>query len=88
MSDGRKNNGGNKNCGRKSKAEEQQLIEKLTPIMPLAFKALKNAIIENESWAVKMSFEYYFGKAKETRDVNLNLEQPLFPNVPKNNSNK
>jgi len=77
-----------KGQGRKSKAEEQQLIEKLTPIMPSAFKALKEAIGEGESWAVKMSFEYYFGKAKETRDVNLNLEQPLFPNVSKNNSDK
>jgi hypothetical protein len=30
--DGRKFNGGNKGCGRKSKSDERQLVEKLTPL--------------------------------------------------------
>jgi len=41
MADGRKNNGGHKNAGRKPKAEEQQLIERLSPLDDVAFKALK-----------------------------------------------
>ena len=32
--DGRKNNGGHKNAGRKSKAEEIQMIERLSPLEP------------------------------------------------------
>ena len=71
--DGRKNNGGHKNGGRKSKAEEQRLIERLTPIMPDAYKALKNALKDEESWAVKLAFEYFFGKPKQTIDQTTNL---------------
>jgi len=67
-----------KGQGRKSKAEEQNLIEKLSPLQPLAFKALENAIKAEESWAVKLFFDYKFGKAKETKDINLITEQPLF----------
>jgi len=40
MADGRKNNKGHPQSGRKSKAEEQKLIETLTPLMPKAFKIL------------------------------------------------
>jgi len=70
--DGRRNNGGNKNAGRKSKAEEQNLIEKLSPLEPSAFKALKDALKDQEAWAVKLYFDYKFGKAKETKDISIN----------------
>ena len=72
-SDGRVNNGGNKNAGRKPKSHEQGLIEKLTPLQPAAFKALKEAISMGESWAVKLFFDYKFGKAKETQDISVNM---------------
>jgi hypothetical protein len=36
--------GARENAGRKSKAEEQSLIEKLTPLEPLAFAALQSAL--------------------------------------------
>ncbi len=74
MADGRKNNGGNKNAGRKSKAEEQKLIERLTPLMPKAYEALKTALEGDESWAVKLSFEYFYGKPKQQMDVTSNGE--------------
>lgn len=67
--DKRKNNGGHHNGGRKSKAEEQKLIETLTPLMPQAFKALTNALKMEEQWAVKLSFEYFYGKPKQQLDV-------------------
>ncbi len=66
-----------KGQGRKSKVEEQKLIERLSPLMPEAFKALNNAIKNEESWAVKMAFEYYFGKAKETKDINIKEIPPI-----------
>ena len=59
------------NSGRKGKAEEQKLIEKLGPLMPEAFAALKDSIADRESWAVKMAFEYFYGKATETKNINL-----------------
>jgi hypothetical protein len=69
MEDKRKNNGGHNTAGRKSKAEEQNLIERLTPLMPEAFTQLQIAISSGKDWAVKMAFEYYFGKPKQQMDV-------------------
>lgn len=65
MEDRRKNNGGNTNAGRKSKAEEQGLIEKLTPLNDLAFYALTEALEEKKDWAVKLYFNYMFGMPKQ-----------------------
>jgi len=70
MADGRKNNKGTKGNkgGRPSKADEHKLIEKLTPLMPKAFKALENALNDEEQWAVKLTMEYFYGKPKQTID--------------------
>ena len=76
--DGRKNNGGHSNGGRKPKAEEVKLIERLTPLEPQAFSALKKGI---ETWDFKfiqMFYHYYAGKPRETKDITLNSEQPIF----------
>jgi len=73
MADGRKSNGGHKTAGRKPKVEEQALIEKLSPLEDSAYKALKKAIASDESWAVKMFFEYMYGKPKQVIDQNTNL---------------
>jgi len=77
MADGRKNNKGTKGNkgGRPSKAEEQKLIEKLSPLEPLAHQALTNAIKEEQSWAVKMFFEYMYGKPKETVNNNISFKE-------------
>jgi hypothetical protein len=79
--DKRKNNGGNKNCGRKPKAEEQRLIEKLTPLEPMAHEALRVNIENGESWAVKMFFEYMYGKPKESKDITTNGESLNIPSI-------
>lgn len=66
--DGRKNNRGqlgNKG-GRKPKAEEQQLIEKLSPFEETALKKLEDAVKSGESWAIKLYFEYKYGKPRQT----------------------
>ena len=64
--DKRKNNGGHSNGGRKSKAEEQQLIERLTPLAEDGYKALKSALKDEQGWAVKLFFEYMYGKPKQS----------------------
>jgi hypothetical protein len=66
MADGRRNNGGNKNAGRKPKADEQKLIERLTPLEDTAYKALKEALKDSEGWAVKLFMEYRYGKPKQS----------------------
>jgi hypothetical protein len=68
-----KDNGGKREgAGRKPKAEEQKLIEKLSPLMPLAYKALETALNEDEAWAVKLSMEYFYGKPRQQMDVTTN----------------
>jgi len=79
MADGRANNGGHKtNGGRKSKSEEVQMIERLTPLEPKAFKALEEGIANGDFKYVQMFYNYYAGKPKETKDISITSEQPLF----------
>ncbi len=76
--DKRKNNGGHTTAGRKSKAEEIKLIERLTPLEPKAYEALKKGIDSGEFKFIQMFYHYYAGKPRETKDITLNTEQPLF----------
>ena len=64
----KENGGARKGAGRKPKVEEQKLIEKLSPLQPHAYKALDNALKEEQGWAVKLFFEYMYGKPKQTID--------------------
>ena len=48
--------------GRKGKAEEQKLIEHLTPMNADALKTLQIGLENKEQWAVKLFFEYFYGK--------------------------
>jgi hypothetical protein len=72
--DKRKNNGGHSNGGRKPKAEEQKLVEKLTPLIDKAYKALETGLQDDQSWAVKLFFEYLYGKPRQSVDVTTNGE--------------
>lgn len=65
-------------AGRKPKADEQELIEKLSPLENSAFKALTNALNEEKPWAVKMFMEYRYGKPKEVKDLNIVDMQRVF----------
>lgn len=65
--------GAREGAGRKSKAEEQSLIEKLTPLEPMAFKALTDALKEGKDWAVKLFFQYNFGMPKQTIDQKVEV---------------
>lgn len=72
MADGRRNNGGHSTkgkAGRKPKADEHALIEKLTPYENEAHKQLKKAVEKGEQWAVKLYFEYRYGKPSQQLDV-------------------
>ena len=79
--DGRKNNKGTKGNkgGRPSKAEEQKLIEKLTPFNDLALKALQESLEKKEQWSVKLYFEYFYGKPQQRVDVTTNDDRLHLP---------
>lgn len=66
------------NAGRKSKSEEVQLIERLSPLEDKAFSALKEGIESGDFKYVQLFYHYYAGKPKETKDITLNTEQPIF----------
>ena len=78
--DGRKDNGGHKTAGRKSKAEEMQLIEMLNTHIDKdeAILKLKALIDTGDFKAIQLYMNYMYGKPKETKDISISSEQPLF----------
>jgi len=78
MEDKRKYNGGNKNAGRKSKSEEVKLIEKLSALEPLAFMALEKGLENGDFKFTQLFYNYYAGKPRETKDITVTNEQPIF----------
>jgi|TARA_R110002124_G_scaffold219172_1_gene385084 hypothetical protein len=77
--DNRKKNGGKReNSGRKPKIEEIELIERLTPLEPLAFQALEQGLKDQDFRYVQLYYNYYAGKPRETKDITINEDQPLF----------
>jgi hypothetical protein len=78
MEDKRKYNGGHTNGGRKSKAEEVKLIEKLGALEPSAFLALEQGLERGDFKFVQLFYNYYAGKPRETKDITVTNEQPIF----------
>jgi|TARA_R100001163_G_C4917544_1_gene99145 hypothetical protein len=73
------NRGGKrKGAGRKPKAEELNLIEKLTPLEPLAFEALEAGLKKGDFKYVQLYYNYYAGRPKETKDIHINEDLPIF----------
>lgn len=64
--------------GRPRKADEQKLYEKLQPHEDAAHAKLREAIDMGQKWAVTLYFNYLYGKPRETKDLTVNAEQPLF----------
>ena len=80
--DKRANNGGKrKGAGRKPKADEHKLIEKLNKYEDAALDILRDKVLEGHSWAIKLYMEYAYGKPTETKDVNLKTDLNI-PNLP------
>lgn len=70
MADKRKNNGGaRENSGRKSKAEELGVSEKLRPMEKDFLKALANQIKAENMAALKIYADYFYGKPQEKVDI-------------------
>ena len=72
--DGRKNNGGHKTAGRKPKADEQKLVERLSIYENEVHEALKKAAREGQSWAIKLYMDYRYGKPKERKEIDANVQ--------------
>ena len=72
MEDGRKNNGGNKNAGRKPKADEIKLIESMDAITvpENVWRALYLKVEDGDVQAIKTWLSYRFGMPKQTVENN------------------
>jgi hypothetical protein len=75
-----KRGGKREGAGRKSKAEEMQLIELLNTHIDKdsVILKLKQFIDEDNLKALEIYLSYMYGKPKETKDVTITSEQPLF----------
>jgi len=67
-----KHGGARNGAGRKPKADEVALIERLTPLADTAFAALEQGLNEKNPAFVKLWFEYMYGKPKQ--DISANVE--------------
>jgi len=63
-------------AGRKSKADELKLIEKLTPYEDKAIALLFEKLDERDMAALKMFFEYLYGKPKQQIEQELRHKFP------------
>jgi hypothetical protein len=71
--DNRKNNGGaREGAGRKPKAQEQKLIERLDAIIDKdeAIGKLGELVAKGDMRAVQLYLSYRYGKPKESVDIN------------------
>ncbi len=72
-----KHGGARKGAGRPSKADELKFLEKLDKHINQdeAIKSLKDLISDGNFNAIKLYFEYRFGKPKEVvENINMNYE--------------
>ena len=67
-----KQHGGKRNgAGRKSKAEEQKLVEKLSPLEEDALKKFGIALKSGDKWAIELFFKYMYGLPKQQIEADV-----------------
>ena len=66
------------NAGRKAKADELQLLEKLSPMEDLFLQVLEDGLKKGDYKFAQLYANYFYGKPKETQDITLNQDTPLF----------
>jgi hypothetical protein len=82
--------GKRKGAGRKTKADEQKLIERLDSIIEQddVIEKLKEMVKDGNFQAVKLYLEYRYGKPKESVDVTTNGDDIGFSKITFLNGNK
>lgn len=73
------------NAGRKPKADELQLLEKLSPMEDLFLQVLHDGLKKGDYKFAQLFAHYFYGKPTETQDITLNQDTPLFEVVVKDN---
>lgn len=76
--DRRKYNGGNKNAGRKPKADEIKLIEQMDSVLAPdeVWQALAKRVVDGDTQAQKTWLGYRYGMPKQiVEQTNVNIEE-------------
>jgi len=58
-------------AGRKPRADEQELIDKLRPMDELAMKMINQGLANNDSAILKIFMSYRYGMPRQTTDLNV-----------------
>jgi len=80
MADGRKNNGGHKNSGRKTRADEIKLIEQMDAVLipKHVWQALAHKVEEGDGQCIKTWLSYRYGMPKQQiENTNLNVNPEM-----------
>lgn len=75
----KKRGGAREGAGRKPKATEQELLDKLTPYDDIALESLKKGVQAGDFNFTKLFMEYRFGKPKQ--DIGLTADVELATKV-------
>lgn len=85
----RNGHGGKRNgSGRKGKADELELIERLRPLDDLAFQKLGELLQKGDQQALKLFMAYRYGQPRQTIDANIAGELSVVWNETKNYEKK
>ena len=73
--------GARRGAGRKPKAEREELTDRLSPYEDAGIEALISGVKRGEPWAVKLFFEYRWGKPKQRTDITSDGQQITPPPI-------
>lgn len=76
-----KNGGKREGAGRKPKAEEIELIERLSPMDDLALQKLKEGVSSGDFKFIQLFMNYRYGRPKEKKDITSNGESLNFGSI-------
>ena len=76
-----KNGGKREGAGRKPKAEEIELIERLSPMDDLALQKLKEGVNSGDFKFIQLFMNYRYGRPKEKKDITSNGETLNFGSI-------
>ncbi len=76
-----KNGGKREGAGRKPKAEEIELIERLSPMDDLALQKLKEGVNSGDFKFIQLFMNYRYGRPKEKKDITSNGESLNFGSI-------
>ena len=74
-----KNGGKREGAGRKPKAKEIELIERLSPMEDTALEQLSKGVKSGDYKFIALYMSYRYGKPKESKDITSNGESINIP---------